>query len=271
MLAGVINDGVTKYLTIGLSAYQICFFRFGFGSLVLIPLVLYHGGITVLQTKRLFLHCMRGLFLAVGMCLYSYSLTQVSMSTVTVIGFANPIFTLPLARLFLKEQVGWPIWAATVCAFIGIIIIVHPTITMVNLNAPVFACLLAAVVFASLDIINKNYIAREPMLSMLFFSNLMAGFCIAPGAAYYWQMPTLFQLFILGILGMGSNLILYCLLKAFTLSNASALAPIKYIELVLSSLFGYLFFNEWPTLHTCLGAILIIGSTCFISYCQNRS
>jgi S-adenosylmethionine uptake transporter len=150
----------------------------------------------------------------------------------------------------------------------GIAFIVRPAI--VNYNTPLLACVLATVVFALLDIINKKYITHEPILSVIFFSNLFASLCIFPVAWYDWQIPTLPQLCVLGVLGIGSNLILYFLLRAFALSDISVLAPLRYIELVVSMVFGYLFFDEWPTLDTCLGAMVIIACSCFVTYYQNR-
>ncbi|WP_339044643.1 DMT family transporter [Cardinium endosymbiont of Tipula unca] len=188
ILASCFNDVVTKWLAGGLTSYQICFFRFVFGSLVLVP-IMYHKGIGSFKTQRLTLHFFRGGFLSIGMGLYCYGLRQVEMSTVTVIGFANPIFVLILARIFLKEKVVWQVWVATLFVFMGISLVFRPT--MIGYNTPVLACILATVFFASLDIINKKYVAHESILAMLFFSNLMASFCMLPVACYVWEVPTL--------------------------------------------------------------------------------
>lgn len=263
ILSSCLNDLVTKYLITGLTVCQICFFRFTFGSLVLVP-IMYHRG--SFKTQRPLLHLFRGLFLSIAMGLYAYSLTQMTMSSATVIGFTNPIFVLILARIFLKEEVAPPIWMATVLTCIGMALILRPTMY----NSAALSCILATVVFASLDIINKKYIACEPILSMLFFSNLVASCCMLPVAYYYWKTPTLFELCFSSILGIGSNLILYFLLKALKQSDVASLAPMKYTEWVLSILLGYLFFQEWPTFSTCLGAGIIISCTCFIVYYQNR-
>ncbi|TDG95756.1 DMT family transporter [Cardinium endosymbiont of Culicoides punctatus] len=268
MLSSCLNDVVTKYLAVGLTSYQICFFRFAFGSLFLIPIMIYHKGIHAFKTKYLVLHFFRGTFLAIGMGLYCYGLTQVEMSTVTVIGFTNPIFILILARIFLKERVAWPIWLATLCVFIGMSLVFRPAV--IGYNTPVLGCILSTIFFASLDVINKKFVAHEAILSMLFFSNLMASFCMLPVAGYTWHTPTLYQLLVLSILGIGSNLILYFLLKAFQLVDASTLAPFRYTELIFSILFGYLFFHEWPAFTTWLGAGIIISCTCFIAYYQNK-
>ncbi|WP_342265458.1 DMT family transporter [Cardinium endosymbiont of Philonthus spinipes] len=265
ILSSCLNDLVTKYLITGLTACQICFFRFSFGSLVLVP-IMCHRGSHAFTTERPLLHLFRGLFLSIAMGLYAYSLNAITMSSATVIGFTNPIFVLILARIFLKEQVAPPIWVATLLTCIGMAFILRPTMY----NSGALSCILATIVFASLDIINKKYITREPILAMLFFSNLIAACCMLPVAYYYWESPTLFELCLSSILGLGSNLILYFLLKALQQSDVASLAPMKYTEWVLSILLGYLFFQEWPTASTCLGAAIIISCTCFIVYYQNR-
>ncbi|CDG49897.1 DMT family transporter [Cardinium endosymbiont of Bemisia tabaci] len=265
ILASCLNDLVTKLLITELSSCQVCFFRFILGSLFLVP-IMHHRGKSTFKTQRLSLHIFRGLFLSIGMGIYAYSLTKMTISSATVIGFTNPIFVLILARIFLKEVVAWPIWMATLCTCLGMALILRPT----TYNSAALSCILATIVFASLDVINKKYVAYEPILSMLFFSNLVAACCMLPVACYYWKVPTLLELFFLSILGIGSNLILYFLLKAFQQSKVASLAPMKYTEWVLSILLGYLFFQEWPTLSALLGAAIIVSSTCFILYYQNR-
>lgn len=256
---------ITKFLAKGLSACQICFCRFILGSIVLVPMI---WG-TSFQIKWMVVHFLRGALLAIAMRLYVYSLAHLAMSTVTAIAFTNPMFVLILARIFLKEQVKWPIWMATWVAFMGIAWIARPTVVVCSYIA-LASCIGATILFALLDIINKKYIVQESILAMVFFSNLMAACCISPIAWYYWQMPTIAQAKILALLGIGGNLILYCLLRAFSLVDAAVIAPFKYMELVVSILLGYCFFQEWPTWHTGLGALIIIFSTCFIAYYQRR-
>ena len=265
ILSSCFNDVVTKYLANGLTFYQICFFRFLFGNIVLIP-IMFHKGCDSFRTERLVLHLFRGLFLSISMALYAYSLTKLEMSTVTVIGLANPIFVVILSRFLLKESVNWPIWIATFFVFIGISLVLHTT----NYTFSTLTCILSTVIFALLDIINKKYVSREPILSMIFFSNFMALFFMFPTAYYYWQKPSFYQLLLLGTLGVGSNLILYFLLKAFKLSYVVSLAPIRCIELVISTFLGYLFFQEWPTYSIYLGAGIIIPSIYFILNYRNH-
>jgi S-adenosylmethionine uptake transporter len=72
------------------------------------------------------------------------------------------------------------------------------------------------------------------------------------------------------MLGIGANILFYCLLKAFQYMDASALAPFRYCDFLVSALFGFLFFSEKPTLSTCLGFLIIIPCTCYLAYQENK-
>jgi S-adenosylmethionine uptake transporter len=106
------------------------------------------------------------------------------------------------------------------------------------------------------------------MLSMLFYSALVTTILSLYPALQFWSTPTIHELILLAILGTGSNLILYCLLKGFSMVNASAVAPYRYLELVLSAIFGFIIFQEIPSSYTYVGAAIIVPTTLFIAYKQ---
>jgi len=72
------------------------------------------------------------------------------------------------------------------------------------------------------------------------------------------------------VLGAGANLLLYCLLKSFSLVDASALAPFRYTELMFSAAVGALIFSEIPAVTTLIGAAVIIPSTLYVVWAENR-
>jgi S-adenosylmethionine uptake transporter len=123
--------------------------------------------------------------------------------------------------------------------------------------------------FASLDIINKKYVIKESMLSMLFYSSLVTTF-LALFPIYMSEqtlrMPIAVDLVYIMILGVGSNFILFCLLKAFQLVKASSVAPFRYLELIFSILFGYIIFNELPSYNAYIGASIIIPCSFYIVF-----
>lgn len=263
LFIGIANDSITKYLSKNISINQIVFMRFLFSFITLIPVVLITG-INQLKTNNIKLHITRGLLLFIAVSLWSASFKYIPITTVTAIGFTMPLYVLILSAIFLKERVGINRLLATVVGFIGVFLVLRPETTGAYF-ALIFLTL-AALFFASLDIINKKYISTESTLSMMFYSALIT--TTLGGVNVISELKSLgyIQFVLLFLLGSGANLLLYCLLQAFKYVDASFLSPFRYLELVFSIIFGYVLFNEVVSLNVLVGAVVIIFSVIFVTY-----
>ena len=270
LLISSVNDIIGKYISTNISPLETAFFRFLFGTLSLIPFIFY-SGLRSIKTSRPTLHFIRGFFLAIAIFLWIKGLSTSQVTTATIISFTIPIFILILAPIFLGEKVSMKLWIVTIIGLIGIIITLNPS--EFNFNTNSFLFVIATVLFASLDIINKKYIIKESMLSMLFYSSLvttvLASFPIFMNRAI-WQTPKASDLVYLMALGAGSNAILYCLLKAFRVVKASSVAPFRYLELLFSLGLGYVVFNDLPNYTAYIGASFIIPCSLYITL-QHKS
>jgi S-adenosylmethionine uptake transporter len=262
------NDLISKYVGGNLHSFEISFFRFFFSALGLIPFILYQGASSI-KSYNLFIHFIRGALLFLGISAWTYGLSFTHVSTATVISFSIPIFTLVMATFFLEEKILWQRWLVTIIGFIGIVITLKPNAS--DFNPEVLIFVVAAISFAALDIINKKFVIQESMISMMFYSSaITAALSIMP-AVYYWQTPTWHDLLLLFILGaISANLILFFILKAFTLVDATAIAPYRYLELIISSSASYLIFGDLPPKTTLYGALILIPSTLFVIYSENK-
>ena len=262
------NDVMSKYLGTRLHSFEVAFFRFFFSSIVLLPFVVYYGKNT-LKTSRPFVHILRGLLLFFGMTSWTYGLTIAPVTTATVISFSVPLFTLILAVFFLNENIIWPRWVVTVVGFIGLVVTLKPHAE--DFNPEILYFVLAAISFAMLDIINKKFVIKESMISMLFYSAIVTAIVSLPVASQYWLTPSSFELALLFVLGSSGSLILFFLLKAFSMVDATATAPYRYLELVISAIAAYFIFNEFPDKSTLHGAVIIIPTTLFIIYSEKKA
>ncbi|MEY4464314.1 MAG: hypothetical protein RLZZ81_1285 [Pseudomonadota bacterium] len=262
------NDVMSKYLGTRLHSFEVAFFRFFFSSIVLLPFVAYYGKNT-LKTSRPFVHILRGLLLFFGMTSWTYGLTIAPVTTATVVSFSIPLFTLILAVFFLNENIIWQRWVVTIVGFIGLVITLKPHTE--DFNPEILYFVLAAISFAMLDIINKKFVVKESMISMLFYSAIVTAVVSLPVASQYWLTPNSFELALLFILGSSGSLILFFLLKAFSMVDATATAPYRYLELVISAIAAYFIFNEFPDKSTLHGAIIIIPATLFIIYSEKKA
>ncbi|AJQ51443.1 MULTISPECIES: DMT family transporter [spotted fever group] len=262
------NDVMSKYLGTRLHSFEVAFFRFFFSSIVLLPFVVYYGKNT-LKTSRPFVHILRGLLLFFGMTSWTYGLTIAPVTTATVVSFSIPLFTLILAVFFLNENIIWPRWVVTVVGFIGLVVTLKPHAE--DFNPEILYFVLAAISFAMLDIINKKFVIKESMISMLFYSAIVTAIVSLPVASQYWLTPSSFELALLFVLGSSGSLILFFLLKAFSMVDATATAPYRYLELVISAIAAYFIFNEFPDKSTLHGAVIIIPTTLFIIYSEKKA
>lgn len=265
LMVSNINDVIAKMLGESTPYQTIAFFRFLFGALTLVPFMMYFGKHSF-ATERPLLHLARGTILFLAISIWIYGLNLVPISTATLTTFTIPLFVLILAQIFLRERVSTSLKIATVIGFVGVIVAYYPHLQSANLTSLII--LISSLLFATLDIINKKFVSKETMLSMLFYSGLVTTILAIPPMLLNFEMPSREEFILLIILGAGSNLILFFLLKAFRLIRASDVAPYRYLELIFSAFMGFLVFSEIPTLHFLAGALIIIFVTMFVAIKQ---
>jgi len=262
-LVSVTNDVLMRHMGARLHPFQIVFFRFLFSMVAVLPFMLPHG-VSLFKTTRPGQHFLRAILGtgAIGACCYAVNLMPLSENT--TIMFAEPLFVLPLAALVLKEQVDRGRWIATLIGFGGLLIIVQPGTDTFHLTALV--PMLAAFLFALLNIQAKRMVSNEHTLTMLFYFGVGTTFAASMTLPFIWVAPSMNELFFLALLGIGANMIQVCLFRAFAATDASALMPFRYTELLFSAAIGFLLFSEIPRLWIILGGSFIVASNFFITY-----
>lgn len=264
LLFSVLNDSIMKSLNSLMSASKITFWRFFFSCITLFVFTVLYD-IKSVKTINIKSHVLRGLLLSVAMQLWIYGMRSVPISTVTLMSFTIPIFTILLAALCLGERIRLGTILATILGFAGSVL----TLTQddFTFSASSSVLIVASILFATLDIFNKTLVNRgEKPIPMLFYSNLFSLLfsIFMPQETSKLFALTGYDIFLLLLLGIGANLILFCIIKAFSLVDASFLAPFRYLELVMSAIIGYSIFNEKLSLHMLVGGAMIIISSILV-------
>lgn len=105
---------------------------------------------------------------------------------------------------------------------------------------------------------------------MVAYQALLVGCTMALLAYLHWQTPGILELALLTITGLLTVSTQWAMVHAFKAAEASALAPLEYVRLLLMTLFGWLVFNEWPEFQIWIGAAIILSSALFILYREAR-
>jgi len=250
-----------------LPPFQIVFLRFVSAAAVLLPLMVVKGAESF-KSARIWMHFVRGSLLALGIGLWCYGLSLMPFASCVVVNNTMPFFKMLFAKIFLGEQVGKERWGASIGGFIGCLIIFNPTAATFDPRSLVL--LLSAMCFAMLDIFNKKYSTSETIVSMLFYGSVSTAVVSAFRAWQTWVPVTSFQMGLFGLLGVGANLLLLCLLKGFQYVDASATCPYRYTEFVLSAVAGFFLFGEKPMASTLLGSCIILPSVIYCALVECR-
>ena len=241
---------------------QVLFFRGFCGMIPIFFLIPRERYFDFYKTSRPFLHfkrCLAGLIAIVAIFI---ALRKLPLATVVSISFAAPIFTTIFSIFLLKEKVGFYRWLAVFVGFIGIIIISEPGYSSLNINYlyPIVFCLGLSYVAIAI----RQLSSTEPVwLIGLYFSfsiMIISFFTISQG----WLMPNLNDLFLLSMVGILGGLANLWLTHSYKLSEVTLVTPLKYLALVFGIFFGYLIWDEVPSIKTLLGASLVIISSFII-------
>ena len=242
---------------------QVLFFRGLCGMIPILFLIPKNRYFDFYKTERPLLHfkrCLAGLIAIVAIFI---ALRKLPLATVVSITFAAPIFTTILSIFFLNEKVGIYRWLAVMVGFIGIIVISEPGYSSLNLYYiyPIIFCLGLSYVAIAI----RQLSSTEPVwLIGLFFSisiMIMSFFSLFTQG---WVLPSLKDLFLLSMVGILGGLANLWLTQSYKFSEVSLVTPLKYLALIFAIIFGYLFWDEIPSVKTLIGSILVIFSSAII-------
>ena len=241
---------------------QVVFFR-GFFGIVFYFFVIPKSRIkNFYQTKRAFLHFLRCVVGLIAMVAIFIALRNLPLATVVSISFAAPIFTTIFSIFFLSERVGIYRWLAVVIGFVGILIITEPGFESLNIYYifPIIFCIGLSYVAIAI----RQLSSTEPVwLISLNFSIVItiAGLCTIP---YGWKIPSFIDFFVLSLVGLFGGIANLWLSQSYKFSEVSLVTPLKYLGLVFAIFFGYLIWDEVPSLKSLIGGLLVILSSIII-------
>ena len=243
-------------------AGEVLFFRGFFGLLPTYFLIPKNKLKTFYTTARLKEHLFRCLMGLMALIAIVVALRELPLAVVVSLSYAAPLFITVLSIFLLSEKVGIFRWLAVLIGFIGVIIIAEPGFK--GMNYLYFLPLIFCIGMAFVTITIRKLSTTEPIwLISIFFTITIsiAGLATIPMG---WIMPN-FQDFILlaliGVTGGSANLFLT---QSYKLSEVSLVAPLKYLALIFAIIFGYLIWNEIPTIKTLIGASLVILASLII-------
>ena len=241
---------------------QVLFFRGFCGIIPILFLIPKERFLDFYKTERPALHikrCLAGLIAIVSIFV---ALRNLPLATVVSISFASPIFTTIFSIFLLKEKVGFYRWLAVFVGFVGIIIITEPGFSSFNIYYiyPIIFCLGLSYVAIAI----RKLSSTEPVWLISFFFSFSIMIFSFFSLYQKWIMPSFIDLILLSSIGILGGIANLWLSQSYKYSEVSLVSPLKYLALVFAIIFGYLVWDEIPTIKTLMGALLVILSSFII-------
>lgn len=254
---------VVKYVGDGLPAAEAAFLRYLLGLIFLIPML--PAMREARLTPRIYkVFAFRGVVHSLGVTLWFYAMTRISIAEVTSMNYLNPVYVTIAAAVFLGEKLAFRRILAIVAALIGAMIILRPGFR--ELNSGHVAMLFAAVLFAG-SYLSAKITADEVQPSVVVFMlSVTVTIGLAPMAWAVWIPPTWAQvgwMFVLAILATGGH---YTMTLAFACAPLTVTQPVYFLQLVWAVLLGWLAFNEPVDIYVVFGGLLIVAAVCFMTW-----
>ena len=253
-----------KELTHDLPPLFVSWGRWVAGIVVIVPFILWQGGIAGLATKDLKLHCFRGVFHTSGYALWYEAVALLPLATMAAIGFTGPIFVTLGAVMFLGEKVRARRWAAVAIGFAGMLVIVRPG--LVEVNHGMWMMLGAVPLIAGSNLVAKAVSGRDRPVLVVFWQTVIATICFTPFGLWFWQTPTGPQFLLFLCAGVAGTLGYFFITWSYSLLDISAMQPITFLGIVWAALMDVAVWGKTSDIWTFVGAAIIVASTTYIAH-----
>lgn len=185
------------------------------------------------------------------------ALVHMPIANLTSVMQAVPLAVALLSMVFLGEEVGWRRMIAIVGGFIGVLLIVKPSVSSFDL----YELLALAIVFfvAVRDLLTKTIPARIPVFVVALAN---AGFVTMGGVVLMlfqgavWPEPWEVGMLALAACFLSSGYLL--MVATLRLGELTATAPFRYSVMLFAIMSGILVFGEFPDWIAILGMALIV-------------
>ena len=256
MLFAASIDVIAKLLTEDFSTAQIVFLRSLFAIPFAYAICFQQKTTNQLASPLWGWQLYRGL-LTVGVQFgFFFGLAYLDLVTALMLAYISPVLIVLAANVILKERIAIKRWIGVSIAFSGVLVMLNPS--EFEVQPAMIAILCSMVCWALLSISNRQLSDRiDPSvlgfyttpISILVAGMLVYGEWLNPGAVE-WTLYILMALF--------GALTQYFAALAYKYSQAGAIAPLEYSNLIWAAIASWLIWSELPDLFVWLGGGLII-------------
>ena len=258
-----VMDAIAKQLTKEVGLIQTIWVRYT-GQALLVFLIVLPRLREVAKSQYPKLQLLRSVVLMAATCLFFLSISKIGLAEATAIMDINPVLITLGAFLFLGEKIGPRRILGIIASMIGALIIIRPGTDVFTVYAVL--PLVAAVCYTTYNLTTRFLGNRESPWTSLLYSALFGAVVFSCMVPFFWQPVSLFSAGLMVLLSLCGTFSQLFLIRALAIGEASLLAPFAYVGLIYATIWGLVFFGEFPDEWSIIGAIIIAISGFYVWY-----
>ena len=219
---------------------------------------------SVARTNYPWLQLARSVFLMFGTVFFFFSVANIGLTEATAIMNINPVIITLGAALFLGEKIGLRRTLGIGAAMIGALIVIRPGSEVFSPYAVL--PLVAPFAYSAYNITTRFVGRNEDPWTSLLYTALFGTVVMSIAVPFYWQPLDLTSGLLMLVIAAFGTLSQLLLIRALSIGEAGMLAPFAYTGLVFATIWGVLFFGEYPDLWTVVGAMIIVAAGVYVWY-----
>jgi len=258
----VINTIATSHLGGSYAVFQIMFFSVMFGFP---PIALSMSASRALDNFRPhhpWWLAARTLCNVIAMVCGFYAFTTLPLAEAYAILFATPLLITALSVPMLGEVVRLRRWIAIFVGLLGVLIVLRPGATELALGHG--AALIAAIASAFASIIVRKIGPDERSAVLVLYPLTTTMIVMAALLPFVYVPMPLTDLGLTAVIGIMAFAGQFGMIAAYKKASATLIAPMQYSQILWATLYGALFFDEFPDIWVAVGAVVIIASGIYI-------
>lgn len=238
---------------------ELVFYRSLFGFLVIF--VFTFAQPVSLKTPHLFMHISRSMNGFIALMLFFYAISHLPLATAVTLNYTSPIFMAIFTTILLKEKVQPILVCTLLMGFIGVYLLLNPTLHWQVLSASgpgLISGLLSGFVYMQVTQLGRY---GEPPWRIVFYFTLVSLACSG-----LWVMATDFKALSLDdlplLLGLGASATAaqLSMTRAYGKGDPLTVGSLAYSTVIFASLFDVVLWQEQLSLVNWIAIALIVFS-----------
>lgn len=254
-------DATAKALVAHYPAPQVVWVRF-LGQFLLALAILNRRAPGLARTAHPGLHVLRALTQVGAIGFFFLSLSRIGLAEATAIADTSPVLITLGAALFLGERLGPRRIAGILVALAGAMIVIRPGAGSFSVWA--LLPFLGAICYTANALLTRSLGLREPVWTAMLWGGGVGALVSSAALPFAWTPIAAAHLGLFALIGLLGTAAQLCLIRSFTLAEASLVAPFTYVGIVFATGWGIVLYGEWPDGWTVLGALVIVGAGLYV-------